>query len=225
MGKDKLKRFAEVESFDNVIQPSMEELKAGFSLKGNWRKEFFKNDNPIVLELGCGKGEYVVGLSRLNPDVNYIGIDIKGARLWRGAKTCIEEGLSNGAFVRSKVDFVDQLFAAGEVNEIWLTFSDPQPKRPRKRLTSPLFIDRYKKILAPNGLVHIKTDSELLFEYTLEEIEDNDYKNILTSWDVYGELVKNCDDELRNIMEIKTFYEQKWLGMGIKTKYCKFALD
>ena len=135
MGKDKLKRFAEIETFQNVIQPSMEEVLNGFPLKGNWNKKHFKNDNPIVLELGCGKGEYTVGMAKMFPDKNFIGVDIKGSRMWKGAKTSIEEGINNTAFLRSKVDFIEKLFGEGEVSEIWLTFSDPQPKKPRKRLS------------------------------------------------------------------------------------------
>ena len=129
MGKDKLKRFAEIETFNNVIQPSMDEVLNGFYLKGNWHKEHFKNDNPIVLELGCGKGEYTVGMAKMFPDKNFIGVDIKGSRMWKGAKTSIEEGINNTAFLRSKVDFIEKLFGEGEVSEIWLTFSDPQPKK------------------------------------------------------------------------------------------------
>ena len=195
MGKDKLKRFAEVETFHNVFQPSMEEAKAGFKMKGSWHKEYFKNDNPIVLELGCGRGEYTVGMAKMFPNKNFIGIDIKGSRLWRGAKTGVEEGIKNMAFVRSKIDFIEYLFDKDEVSEIWLTFSDPQPKRPRKRLTSRLFIERYKNIMRPNGIVNIKTDSDLLFEFTLEQIEEYRYKKLLSSWDVYGELVPNTDDK------------------------------
>ncbi len=223
MGKDKLKRFAEVETFHNVFQPSMEEAKAGFKMKGNWHNDYFKNNNPIVLELGCGRGEYTVGMAKMYPEKNFIGIDIKGSRLWRGAKTGVEDGMKNMAFVRSKIDFIECLFAKDEVSEIWLTFSDPQPKRPRKRLTSRLFIERYKNIMKPNGIINLKTDSDLLFEFTLEQIEEYKYKKLLSSWDVYGELVPNTEDEdLKRLMEIKTFYEQKWLEEGKKIKFVKF---
>ena len=225
MGKDKLKRFAEIETFDNVIQPSMEEVLTGFSLKGNWHKEHFKNDNPIVLELGCGKGEYTVGMAKMFPDKNFIGVDIKGSRMWKGAKTSIEQGIKNTAFLRSKVDFIEKLFGEDEVSEIWLTFSDPQPKRPRKRLTSPLFIARYLQLLKPNGTINLKCDSDLLFEYTLEQIEEHKYAKQEETWDVYNEFVKRTDQTTKNLMNIRTFYEQKWLEEGKTIKYCRFTIS
>jgi len=224
MGKDKLKRFAEMEHFDNVFQPSMEEVKEGFRMKGKWQTDFFKNENPIVLELGCGRGEYTVGMAQRFPNKNFIGIDIKGSRIWRGAKTGVEDKMPNVAFVRSKIDFIEHLFAENEVSEIWLTFSDPQPKRPRKRLTSKLFVDRYRKIMVDNGVVNIKTDSDLLFESTLEQIEEHSYKSLLSSWDVYGEMVLTCEEDLKDLMSIKTFYEQKWLEEGKKIKFAKFKI-
>lgn len=226
MGKDKLKRFAELEGFENVLQPSMEEVLNSYLLKGKWNSEFFKNDLPIILELGCGKGEYTVGLARKYKNFNFIGIDIKGARIWRGAKTCKEEGISNAGFVRSKVDFVDKLFGKDEIAEIWLTFSDPQKERARKRLTSPLFISRYRKILKPKGIINLKTDSDLLYDYTLEQIEENKYHSLLQNNDVYGDLVPNSSDEdILYKMSIKTFYEQKWLAQDIKIKYCQFTIS
>ena len=225
MGKDKLKRFAEIETFQNVIQPSMEEVLNGFPLKGNWHKNHFKNDNPIVLELGCGKGEYTVGMAKMFPDKNFIGVDIKGSRMWKGAKTSIEEGINNTAFLRSKVDFIEKLFGEGEVSEIWLTFSDPQPKKPRKRLTSPLFISRYLQLLKPKGTINLKCDSDLLFEYTLEQIEENKYEKQEASWDVYNEFVNRTDEPTKQLMNIKTFYEQKWLEEGKTIKYCRFAIS
>ena len=224
MGKDKLKRFAEMEHFDNVFQPSMEEVKEGFRMKGKWQTDFFKNENPIILELGCGRGEYTVGMAQRFPNKNFIGIDIKGSRIWRGAKTGVEDKMPNVAFVRSKIDFIEHLFAENEVSEIWLTFSDPQPKRPRKRLTSKLFVDRYRKIMVDNGVVNIKTDSDLLFESTLEQIEEHSYKSLLSSWDVYGEMVLTCEEDLKDLMSIKTFYEQKWLEEGKKIKFAKFKI-
>lgn len=225
MGKDKLKRFAEMEHFDNVFQPSMEEVKEGFRMKGKWHSDFFKNDNPIVLELGCGRGEYTVAMAQKYPKKNFIGIDIKGSRIWRGAKTGVEDKMPNIGFVRSKIDFIEYLFAENEVSEIWLTFSDPQPKRPRKRLTSKLFIDRYRKIMKNDGVVNIKTDSDLLFESTLEQIEEHNYNCSLSSWDVYGEMVLTASDELKELMEIKTFYEQKWLTEGKKIKFASFKIN
>lgn len=224
MGKDKLKRFAEMKHFDNVFQPSMEEVKEGFRMKGKWHSDFFKNDNPIVIELGCGRGEYTVGMAQQYPNKNFIGIDIKGSRIWRGAKTGVEDGMPNVGFVRSKIDFIEYLFAENEVSEIWLTFSDPQPKRPRKRLSSKLFVDRYRKIMNPEGVINMKTDSDLLFESTLEQIEEHGYKNLLSSWDVYGEMVLTAPKDLCELMEIKTFYEQKWLEEGKKIKFVKFTI-
>lgn len=225
MGKDKLKRFAEMEHFDNVFQPSMEEVKEGFRMKGKWHSDFFKNDNPIVIELGCGRGEYTVGMAQKYPNKNFIGIDIKGSRIWRGAKTGVEDKMNNVGFVRSKIDFIEYLFAESEVSEIWLTFSDPQPKRPRKRLTSKLFVDRYRKIMKQDGIVNIKTDSDLLFESTLEQIEEYNYNCSLSSWDVYGEMVLTASEELKDLMEIKTYYEQKWLTEGKKIKFAKFTIN
>ena len=225
MGKDKLKRFVEMEHFDNVFQPSMEEVKEGFRMKGKWHTDFFKNDNPIVIELGCGRGEYTVGMAQKYPNKNFIGIDIKGSRIWRGAKTGVEDQMNNVGFVRSKIDFIEYLFAENEVSEIWLTFSDPQPKRPRKRLTSKLFVDRYRKIMKQDGVVNIKTDSDLLFESTLEQIEEHSYNCSLSSWDVYGEMVLTASDELKELMDIKTFYEQKWLEEGKKIKFAKFTIN
>ena len=224
MGKDKLKRFAEVETFDNVFQPSFENINKDFYLKNKWNEEF-SNSNPIVLELGCGKGEYTLGLAKQFPNKNFIGIDIKGSRIWRGAKTCIEENVNNVRFIRTKIDFIDKFFANNEIDEIWLTFSDPQPKRPRKRLTSPLFINRYKNILNKKGVINIKTDSSLLYNYTIDEIETNNYTIIENSSDVYNELIFRANNELISKMNIKTFYEQKWLEEGKKIKFISFSIN
>ena len=225
MAKNKLRKFGQMKDYPHVEEPTLEEMKEGFHLKGKWKKEFFKNDNPLVLELGCGKGEYTVGMAKLFPYKNFIGVDIKGSRMWKGAKTSIEEGINNTAFLRSKVDFIEKLFGEGEVSEIWLTFSDPQPKKPRKRLTSPLFIARYLQLLKPKGTINLKCDSDLLFEYTLEQIEENKYEKQEASWDVYNEFVNRTDEPTKQLMNIKTFYEQKWLEEGKTIKYCRFAIS
>ena len=223
MGKDKLKRFYELNTFTNVLQPSLNEIKPAHKIKGKWNLEF-KNDNPIVLELGCGKGEYTVGLAKLNPDINFIGVDIKGARIWRGAKTTNDENIENVRFLRTKIDFIDHFFTKDEVSDIWLTFSDPQPKRPRKRLTSPLFIDRYKKILCPNGIIHLKTDSNLLYHYTLDEIKENNYKMIENSDNIYSELIPRASEKLKETLSIQTFYESLWLKENKTIKYIAFVV-
>ena len=224
MGKDKLKRFAEIATFDNVFQPSVNNFKPSIDLKGKWNA-VFNNSNPIIIELGCGKGEYTVGLAKNYSTINFIGVDVKGSRMWRGAKTCIEENIENVRFLRTKVDFIDLFFLKNEVAEIWLTFSDPQPKKPRKRLTSPLFIDRYRKFLKKGGVIHLKTDSDLLYEYTLEQIQEHQYKLIENSNDVYNELILRANPNLKLAMVIKTFYEKMWLKEGKKIKYLCFSID
>ncbi len=221
--KNKLARFAEMETFSNVFQPTMDDVKSGnFRLKGKWAKDYFGNQNPIVLELGCGKGEYTIGLAQRYPDKNFIGIDIKGARIWRGAKTAEEENIRNACFIRTKIDFITNFFDKNEVSEIWCTFSDPQPKKPNKRLTSEVFINRYKQFLRPEGLVHLKTDSDLLFASTEEEIHCRGYSELYRTWDLYGEAIDNMDDATADILSIRTFYEQMWLDEGKKIKYVKF---
>jgi len=224
MGKDKLKRFAEVETFDNVFQPSFDDIDKDFRLKEKWNEEF-NNNNPIILELGCGKGEYTVGLAKQFANKNFIGIDIKGSRIWRGAKTCVEENINNVRFIRTKIDFIEKFFANNEINEIWLTFSDPQPKRPRKRLTSPQFINRYKNILNKKGVINVKTDSSLLYNYTLDEIKTNNYTILENSSDIYNELIIRANNELISKINIKTFYEQKWLEEGKKIKFISFMIN
>lgn len=227
MGKDKLKRFAENETFPHFFQPSFFELKEnGFPWKGKW-KEFFQNDHPIVLELGCGRGEYVLGLNELEPDRNYIGVDIKGARLWRGAKTVQEQGFKNMAFIRSRINLLDSFFDANEVQEIWLTFSDPQPRKSRahRRLTHPRFLDLYRSVMAKDGVVHLKTDSQLLYEFTLETVQEQGLEIIHNSADVYGELVHSADEALRQKLMVRTFYESIWLEQGCKIHYLEFKLN
>jgi tRNA (guanine-N7-)-methyltransferase len=222
MGKDKLRRFELMEGFENVFQPT---VGSEFALKGKWRSDYFKNENPIVLELGCGKGEYSVGLAKHFPNKNFIGVDIKGARMFIGAKEALEHKMENVAFLRTKIDFIQDYFAENEVDEIWLTFSDPQPKKPRKRLSSPLFISRYRMILKPGGLVHMKTDSDILFEYTEEQIKEQNYECLELTWDLYGSLPETIDPQTRDIFHIKTHYEQLFTAKGSVIKYCKFRIS
>lgn len=218
--KNKLKRFKENESFDNVIQPSREELLSRkFPQKGAWSAHF-GNSNPIVVELGCGKGEYTVGLARKNPNQNYIGIDIKGARFWRGAKTAIEENIPNVAFVRTQIELIEEVFAENEVSEIWITFPDPQFKfkRTHHRLTNPVFLARYKFVLKPNGIVHLKTDSAFLHGYTLGLLDGWDIKPQMAHHDVY-QYVHAPED----VIGIQTFYEEQYREQGIPITYLKFT--
>lgn len=218
--KNKLKRFKENETFPHVIQPTREILLNGeFGYKGVW-SSFFKNDFPIVVELGCGKGEYTVGLARRNPKMNYIGIDIKGARFWRGAKTVFEEGLENVAFVRTQVELLEHVFEKNEVAEIWITFPDPQYKykRTHHRLTNPQFLHRYRHILKPNGFVHLKTDSAFLHGYTLGVLDGWNIKPHMAHHDVYQYI--HAPEE---VISIQTFYEQQYRELGIPITYLKFS--
>lgn len=222
MGKDKLRRFEAIKTFDNVHEPVRDQL---FNNTGQWNKNVFKNSGKLVLELGCGKGEYSVGLGELFPENNYIGVDLKGNRIYIGAKQAIEKGLNNVAFLRTRIDFIDDYFAKDEVDEIWLTFSDPQPNKPRKRLTSTLFIDRYRKFLKPGGLIHLKTDSDLLYESTIEEIENNQYCLLDNKPDLYAALATNENIDERAIFSIKTHYEKLFVNRGHKIKYCCFTIN
>ncbi len=222
MGKDKIRRFAAIKEFSNVFEPVIGEE---YEMKGKWRKEYFKNDNPIILELGCGKGEYTVGLANHFPDKNFIGVDIKGARMYIGAQEAIDKKMSNVAFLRTKIDFINDCFEANEVDEIWLTFSDPQPKKPNKRLSSKPFIDRYRKLLKPGGIIHMKTDSDLLFESTEEQIKLHGYECLELTWDLYHELPENLDAQTKDIFHIKTHYEQLFTKRGSVIKYCKFKIN
>jgi tRNA (guanine-N7-)-methyltransferase len=225
MAKKKQIRFKDLSTMDFVFQPDRETiLTDNFQQKGNW-KSVFNNENPIILELGCGKGEYTVALAKKFPNKNFIGIDIKGARIWHGANQVREENLLNVAFVRTRIDFISLFFAENEVDEIWLTFSDPQPKKPRKRLTSRLFIERYVKFLKKDGLLHLKTDSSFLFASTLEQIELNGYKLHLKSWNIYSEMDEKVDSEMKSVLEIKTHYEKLFASKGIDIKYVKFSID
>ena len=220
--KNKLKRFKENETFKNVVQPNREEITNGtFSLKGKWN-EFFGNDNPIVLELGCGKGEYTIGMAKQNKNKNFIGIDIKGARFWRGAKTAIEENVSNAAFLRTQIELIDGLFAANEVSEIWITFPDPQIKykRTKHRLTNEAFLEKYKLILKEDGVVNLKTDSEFMRGYTLGLLHGKGLEVLYANHDVY----KN-EGSPKEVLEIQTFYEKQYLEKGKPITYIKFRIS
>jgi tRNA (guanine-N7-)-methyltransferase len=221
--KNKLKRFNENKNFPNVIQPSREEVVAeSFSWKGNWHKEFFKNDNPIVLELGCGKGEYSVGLAKKFPNKNFIGIDIKGARFWRGAKTAIEENLHNVGFLRTQIELLEFCFAANEVSEIWITFPDPQIKykRTKHRMTNATFLAIYKKILQPNGIMHLKTDSEFMHGYTLGLLHGAGHEVLYANHNVY----KN-EGAPEEVTSIQTFYESQYLEINKAITYIQFKIN
>ncbi len=220
--KNKLKRFKENEAFINVIQPERDDILEGvFMWKGKWNR-YFKNENPIVLELGCGKGEYCINLARRYPDRNFIGIDIKGARFWRGAKTALEENLENVAFLRTQIELIDRLFDKDEVDEIWITFPDPQIKykRTKHRLTNPDFLSKYKRILKPEGFVHLKTDSEFLHGYTLGLLKGLDMEVLYAHHDVYKNMYTPKD-----VTEIQTFYEKQYLEQGKPITYIKFTLS
>ena len=220
--KNKLKRFSENETFDNVFQPTREEVVGDqFPLKGKWNKEFFKNDNAIVLELGCGKGEYSVGLAERFPEKNFIGIDIKGARFWRGAKTAIETGMNNVAFVRTQIELIHHIFTQNEVSEIWITFPDPQIKykRTKHRMTNAAFLDNYKKILKPNGLMHLKTDSEFMHGYTLGLLHGLGYEVLYANHNIY----KN-EGAPAEVTGIQTFYESQYLEVNKSITYIQFRI-
>lgn len=218
--KNKLRRFKENETFPNVVQPSRDAVQNGScNLKGNWHKNFFKNNNPLILELGCGKGEYSVNLAKADPDSNYLGVDIKGARFWRGAKTAIEENIPNVGFLRTQIELIDLLFDENEVDEIWITFPDPQIKykRTKHRLTNIEFLQKYKKILKPDGVVHLKTDSEFMHGYTLGLLHGMGELVEFAAHDVYG-----SDGSPKAVTEIQTFYEKQYLEEGKKITYLRF---
>ena len=220
MGKNKLQKFSDMDGFPNVFQYPFATLnKVGCPLKGNWNTDVFKNDNPIVIELGCGRGEYTVGLGRLFPEINFIGIDIKGSRMWTGAKESFETGLKNVAFLRTNIELMSDFFAPEEVSGIWLTFPDPQMKKANKRLTNIRFMHIYTRILSKGGLIHLKTDSNFMFTYTCEMVKVNNYP------------VQVCTDNLYNsamtdeILSIRTYYEQQWLDRGLNIKYIRFVCE
>ena len=221
MSKNKLEKFAENETFPNFFQPDYHKVKEeGFTLKGKWATDFFKNNHPIILELGCGRGEYTIGMAGLFPDTNFIGIDRKGARMWKGCKASIENNMQNVAFLRTQINHILYYFEKEEISEIWITFPDPQPKRSKinKRLTSPLFLDFYRQILKQDGIIHLKTDDDLLYAYTLEVVEN-----------MQNELVENQNDIYASVpvdetLKIETYYEKMWKEEGKSIKYIKFKL-
>lgn len=220
--KNKLKRFKENETFTNVIQPSREEIVDQiFPLKGKWRKDFFKNEKPIVLELGCGKGEYCLGLAEMFPEKNFLGIDIKGARFWRGAKTALEEGMDNVGFLRTQIELIDYIFAESEVDEIWITFPDPQIKykRTKHRLTNTEFLQKYKHILKEDGVVNLKTDSEFMHGYTLGLLHGEGHEILHANHHVY----KN-EYSPKEVIGIQTFYEKQYLEQNKPITYIKFKV-
>ncbi|MFZ1332096.1 MAG: tRNA (guanosine(46)-N7)-methyltransferase TrmB [Flavobacteriales bacterium] len=226
MGKNKISRFEENLTYQHVVQPTYTELaKSGLPLKGKWNVEMFQREAPLVLELGCGGGEYTVGLAQLQPEKNYVGVDIKGARLWRGAKQAQEAGLKNVAFLRTHVDHLVRCFGSHEVSEIWLTFSDPQIGKARKRLTSPLFLARYKEVLKPGGLIHLKTDSPELYEYTMEQIAEYNLPVYEQSTDVYADLVPRSSPQEQAVMNIRTYYEKRWISEGKNIHYVRFGIE
>ena len=263
MGHGKLKKFAENETFRCLLQPdaasvlakpegSRELILRDHAIKGRWNREMFAKDQPIVVELGCGKGDYTIALARRHPEMNFIGVDIKGARLWKGAKEATEQAMGNVAFLRTRIEFIEAFFGPGEVSEIWLTFSDPQLRGSENaRLTSPLFLARYSHFLRPGGIVHLKTDSRFLYEYTMSVIRANNLQVLASGTDIYKSSVvvsgDNCTPvdgpssnvissgaagvvekslpDLPAVFEVQTFYETMFLKMGLPITYLAFRLD
>ncbi len=262
MGKDKLRKFRENETFSCLLQPSADEVLAGVKgdecagenrnvrdsdvpvrdgtlkshpIKGHWASDFFCNSNPVVVELGCGKGEYAIDLALRNPAINYIGVDIKGARLWKGAKFVEEHRVPNVAFLRTRIEFIEALFGKDEISEVWITFADPQIGREKKRLTSPLFLERYRNFLKPGGIVHLKTDSRYLHEYSRAIAEQNGLKILACATDIYGadrqRLLESPlasvsgADAVKALFEVQTFYEKQYLAKGIDITYLAFTID
>ncbi len=219
MGKNKLRKFSDMDTFPNVFQYPYSALKEkGFPLKGKWDSDFFRNDNPIVVELGCGKGEYAVGLAKKFPTHNFIGVDIKGARMWTGAKQSVEEEMTNVAFLRTNIELINEFFDKGEISEIWITFPDPQMRKASKRLTSTRFLNLYREIMEDGGIVNLKTDSPFLYKYTSELVKLNGFDVEADTDNLYGSGSAN------EILEIRTFYEQQWLARGLTIKYIRWHL-
>ena len=219
MSKNKLAKFEDMRNYPHVFEyPFSVVDNVPFAMKGYWNRDFFHNNHPIVLELGCGRGEYTVGLARMFPDKNFIGVDIKGSRMWSGATDALQEGLKNVAFLRTNIEIIDRFFGEGEVSEIWLTFSDPQMKKVTKRLTSTYFMNRYRRFLVPDGLIHLKTDSNFMFTYTRYMVEKNRFQVEFQTEDLYHSGLVD------KILGIQTYYEQQWLDRGLTIKYMKFRL-
>ncbi len=219
MSKNKLAKFEDMRNYPHVFEyPFSVVDNVPFAMKGHWNRDFFHNNHPIVLELGCGRGEYTVGLARMFPDKNFIGVDIKGSRMWSGATDALQEGLKNVAFLRTNIEIIDRFFGEGEVSEIWLTFSDPQMKKVTKRLTSTYFMNRYRRFLVPDGLIHLKTDSNFMFTYTRYMVEKNRFQVEFQTEDLYHSGLVD------KILGIQTYYEQQWLDRGLTIKYMKFRL-
>ena len=225
MSKGKLAKFAEMAQNPLVVEcPMAAVMQEEFPLKGRWREDFFHNENPIVLELGCGRGEYTVGLGRQKPEVNFIGVDIKGARMWTGAKEALQSGMKNVGFLRTNIEFIHRFFAPNEVSEIWLTFSDPQMKKVTKRLTSTYFLERYRRFLIDGGLIHLKTDSNFLFTYTEEMLRTNGIEVVFKTRNLYSP--SSSREEMgEEASSIQTYYESMWQARGIDIKYLCFRLQ
>lgn len=226
MGKDKLRKFAEVAAFSNVTEPPFEDAMKGSPMKGTWNTEVFSTARPITLELACGKGEYTVGQGQRYPNRNFIGVDIKGARIWRGAKSATEAGMDNVHFLRTRIEFIQSFFAADEVSEIWIIFPDPQPhkNRKKKRLTSPLFLAQYRTFLEAGGTINLKTDDRPFYDYSLAVAELNGLEIIHQLTDIYSGPINTLDPALADVLNIKTYYEQRWLKEGRKINYLSFRL-
>lgn len=223
MSKGKLQKFAEMKTFPNVFQyPYSVVCDMPLEMKGKWGEKYFHNDNPIVLELGCGRGEYAVGLARLYPDINFVGVDIKGARMYTGARQALEDGLTNVAFLRTNIEIIDRFFGEDEVEALWLTFSDPQMKNPHKRLSSSFFLARYRRFLVDNGAINLKTDSNFMFTYTSYVVEKNKLPLIYKSEDIYAE--GEVPEELKVPLKIRTYYEEQWIERGIDIRFIGFRL-
>lgn len=228
MGKNKLKKFAEMETFHNVFQCGARECVEDspvVTMRGKWRELYFHNNNPIVLELGCGRGEYTVGLAQRDPNKNYIGIDIKGARMWAGAKQAELAGIKNVAFLRTNIEMISNFFSPDEIDEIWITFPDPQMKKATKRLTSTFFMQRYRQLLRPDGIIHLKTDSPFLYTYTQAMVKENHYPILVDTNDLYSEeAIRTLGDKANEARMLQTHYENQWLDRGLTIKYIVWQL-